>query len=170
MKDTIVLFASSRRDGNTGKLTDWVAGDLNVEIIDLANKMLSPYDYQHKNMNDDFVSIINQLQHVDKIIFSTPEYWYAPCAQMKVFIDRLSDLLDVASLQALGKNLRSKTAYVLSTSTSEDSTQTFLNSFKLTFEYLGIDFGGYLHANCSDGYRPAEYNKDVQNFLTYFRK
>lgn len=37
-------MGSSRRDGNTGKLIDLIAGQLRTELIDLALKNISPTD------------------------------------------------------------------------------------------------------------------------------
>ena len=51
MKDTIAVFGGARRNGNTGKLIDWIADTLKINVIDLAEKDISPYDYEHKNIN-----------------------------------------------------------------------------------------------------------------------
>lgn len=61
MNETIAIFASARRDGNTGKLIDWIAGELDIDIIDLSEKNISPFDYEHKNINDDFLPLLDEL-------------------------------------------------------------------------------------------------------------
>ncbi len=38
MRSTIALFGSSRRNGNTGQLMDAIAGELQIEVVDLAWK------------------------------------------------------------------------------------------------------------------------------------
>ena len=161
----IALFASARRNGNTGKFIDWIAEDLNMQIIDLSEKKLSPYDYEHKNSNDDFIPIVNQLLDYEKIIFVTPVYWFGPSAQMKIFIDRTSDFLDVDKLKDIGRKLKNKTAYIVCTSISDDADKSFINSLKDTFEYLGMNYGGYVHANCENGYTPTLYKDDVNEFI-----
>lgn len=165
MNDTIALFGSARRDGNTGKLMDWIAAALNIDIVDLSEKELSPYDYDHKNQDDDFVPLMHQLLEHRNIIFASPVYWYAASTQMKIFIDRTSDFLDLEELKPLGRQLRGKTAYVVCTSISKEADSSFLNAFKSTFEYLGMNHGGHVHANCVDGYDPSQYQKDVDRFL-----
>nr|MCS5593016.1 NAD(P)H-dependent oxidoreductase [Porticoccaceae bacterium] len=115
MNETIAIFASARRDGNTGKLIDWIAGELDIDIIDLGEKNISPFDYEHKNINDDFLPLLDELLTYKNIIFVTPVYWSAASAQMKIFIDRTSDLLDVEELKSIGRRLRNKTAYVVCT-------------------------------------------------------
>lgn len=165
MNKTIALFASARRHGNTGKFIDWIADELNIDVIDLAEKDITPYDYEHKNINDDFLPTVQQLLQYDNIIFVTPVYWYGPSAQMKIFIDRTSDFLDIDELKDIGRQLRTKTAYIVCTSISQDADDSFLNSFKDTFGYLGISYKGYIHANCEDGYVPENYQTDVDKFV-----
>lgn len=165
MSDTVAIFASARRNGNTGKFIDWIGSELGINIIDLSETNISPYDYEHKNLDDDFIPIMNEILEYEKIIFSTPVYWYAASAQMKIFIDRSSDFLDLEELKDIGRRLRKKTGYVVCTSISSEVDSSFLNSFKSTFEYLGMNYGGHVHANCENGYIPNEYMEDVTRFL-----
>jgi len=39
MNDTIAIFASARRNGNTGKFIDWIGNELDIDIIDLSEKI-----------------------------------------------------------------------------------------------------------------------------------
>jgi multimeric flavodoxin WrbA len=72
LSDAIAVFASARRNGNTGKLIDWIAEELGIEVVDLAEKNISPYDYDHRNIDDDFLPLMRQLLEYEKIIFVTP--------------------------------------------------------------------------------------------------
>ena len=65
----------------------------------------------------------------------------------------------------MGRRLRGKTGYVVCTSTSNEAAQTFLNAFEETFEYLGMNYGGHVHADCGNGYIPNEYIEDVNKFV-----
>ena len=165
MSNTIAVFASARRNGNTGKFIDWIASELGIEVIDLSEKDISPYDYDHKNINDDFLPLMQQLLEYEKIIFVTPVYWYGPSAQMKIFLDRTSDFLDLEELKDVGRLLREKIAYIVCTSISSDADSSFINSLTDTFGYLGMKYGGYVHANCEDGYIQDNYRQDVKKFL-----
>jgi len=165
VNETIAIIASARRNGNTGKLIDWVANELDIDVIDLSEKNISPYDYEHKNINDDFIPLMNHLLKYKNIIFVTPVFWYAASAQMKIFIDRTSDFLDLDELKNMGRKLREKTAYIVCTSICSEADLSFLNSFKDTFGYLGMNYGGHLHANCDNGYSPNEYKEDVEKFI-----
>ena len=95
MLPTVALFASSRRNGNTGQLIDRIAGELAIEVIDLSRQRMSGYDYEHRNRGDDFEPLMRRVLDYDQILFATPVYWYSVCPPMKVFLDRISDFLDL---------------------------------------------------------------------------
>lgn len=165
MSDSIIVFASARSHGNTRKLIDGINHELDIPVIDLSDKNISSYDYEHQNIDDDFLPVINEILKYDKIIFATPIYWYAVSAQMKVFLDRTTDLLDLADLKEMGRQLRDKTSYIICTSASEEADSDFLSTFKKTFNYLGMHYGGYMHANCQNGYISDLYKDDVAKFI-----
>ena len=165
MSDTIAIFASARRNGNTGKLIDWIATDLGIDVIDLSEKNITPYDYEHRNINDDFIPLVRELLNYKKLLFVSPVYWYSVSAQMKVFIDRTSDFLDLEEVSDIGRGLRGKTAFTVCTSICSDADTSFINSLKDTYIYLGMSYGGYVHADCADGYVPDNYRDDVQEFV-----
>jgi multimeric flavodoxin WrbA len=165
MPSTIALFASSRRHGNTGRLIDRLSADLPIEVIDLADRNLSAYDYEHRNRGDEFEALIGRVLEFDQVIFASPVYWYAVSPPMKVFIDRLSDLLDLEELREQGRRLRGKTAFVACTSVCEEAAPSFVAALCDTFSYLGMRFGGLLHANCVDGYEAAKYEPDIVRFI-----
>ncbi|MBU2924119.1 NAD(P)H-dependent oxidoreductase [Colwellia sp. 1_MG-2023] len=169
MTDTIAVFASARSNGNTKKLIDWISGELAIDVIDLSEKNISPYDYKHNNANDDFMSVMNNILQYKKIIFATPIYWYAASAQMKVFIDRTTDLLEREELKDFGHQLRNKTSYVVCTSASIEADCDFLATFSKTFDYLGIDYQGYIHADCQNGFIADKYSADVVEFIKLVR-
>jgi multimeric flavodoxin WrbA len=169
MRSTVALFASSRRHGNTGRLMDQVAGELKIEVIDLAQRKLSAFDYEHRNRGDDFEPLMDYVLDFEQIIFASPVYWYAMSPPMKIFVDRISDLLDLPDLLAKGRRLRGKDAHVLCTSIEDEATPCFVTAFRETFNYLGMRYGGLLHANCRDGYVPALYERDVNAFLDQLR-
>ena len=169
MRSTVALLASSRRHGNTGRLMDRVAGALNLEVIDLAQRTISPFDYEHKNRADDFEPLLDHVLKFEQIIFASPVYWYAMSPPMKIFVDRISDLLDLPDLLDKGRRLRGRHAYVLCTSIEDEATPCFVTAFRETFNYLGMRYGGLLHANCRDDYVPERYERDVHAFIEQLR-
>src|SRR5687767_11656762 len=164
MLSAIVLFGSSRRNGNTGKLVDRIAGDLEIEVIDLAEQRMSPYDYEHRNRSDDFEPLMRKVLAFDQLLFASPVYWYAVSPPMKVFLDRVSDFLEIEDLLVEGRRLRGKRAYVICTSVYEEPPKSFVGAFIDTFDYLGLDFGGIAHANCRDGFVPARHDAEARAF------
>lgn len=165
MHSTIALFGSSRRNGNTGQLIDWIARELDIEIIDLAARKLSAYDYEHRNRGDDFEPLMEYLLRFDQWIFASPVYWYAVTPPMKVFLDRVCDYLDLPELLEHGRRLRGKRAYVVCTSIEKVVSSQFIGAFRDTFAYLGMSYGGFVHADCRDGYRPGDHKNDVKEFV-----
>ena len=101
----------------------------------------------------------------EQIIFASPVYWYSLSPAMKVFMDRLSDLLDLPDLLDKGRQLRGKRAFILSTSIQTEVSAHFVGALRETFEYLGIHYGGCLHADCKDGYAADNCTADIQRFV-----
>jgi multimeric flavodoxin WrbA len=170
MPSTIALLSSSRRLGNTGRLIDRIASQLNIEVVDLASRRMSPYDYEHLNRNDDFEPLMNHVLAHEQIIFATPIYWYSVSPAMKVFLDRISDLLELPDLLSEGRRLRGKKAYVVCTSISDAPAAAFMNAFRETFDYLGMHFAGAVHINCQDGYSPPVHDSEASRFAALVRK
>ncbi len=169
MLSTIALFSSSRRRGNTGQLIDRIAFELNIEVVDLASLRVSSYDYEHMNRNDDFEPLMQRVLTHDQIIFATPIYWYAVSPAMKVFLDRISDFLELPDLLSDGRRLRGKNAYVVCTSICDEPSAEFMGAFRETFDYLGMPFGGVTHVNCRDGYLPAVHDAEAVGFAALVR-
>ena len=169
MLSTIALFSSSRRGGNTGQFMDCIAAELGVDVIDLAALRLSPYDYHHRNRDDDFEPLMEQILLHEQIIFATPIYWYAVSPAMKVFLDRISDFLELSSLLPKGRRLRGKNAFIVCTSIGDEPSSAFMNAFLETFEYLGMNFGGVAHINCEAGYSRALHDKSASAFSALVR-
>jgi multimeric flavodoxin WrbA len=169
MLSTLALFSSSRRFGNTGQLIDRIAWQLNIEVIDLATQRMSAYDYDHLNRNDDFEPLMSNVLAHDQIILATPIYWYAVSPAMKVFLDRISDFLELPDLLCKGRRLRGKNAYVVCTSISDEPSVEFMGAFLETFKYLGMHFGGVAHVNCREGYLPQAHDAAAAAFATIVR-
>ncbi len=148
---------------------DRIAGELQIEVVDLAEKAITEFDYEHRNRNDDFESLMDYVLSFEQIIFSSPVYWYAVSPSMKIFLDRISDLLDLPDLMEQGRRLRRKTAYVVCTSVYDEVPTPFLGAFLETFNFLGMQYGGCAHANCDDGYIPSKYEDDVEIFINRVR-
>ncbi|MFW1086153.1 flavodoxin family protein [Vibrio parahaemolyticus] len=136
-----VILGTSKSDGNTRKLADSFVDQSGAKLFDLSNFNVSFYDYSHENKNDDFLPIIHELLSFDHLVFASPVYWYSMSAQLKVFFDRLSDLLTIE--KELGRRLKGKSISVLSTGYNLELPDCFVQPFELTAKYMQLEFKGY---------------------------
>jgi multimeric flavodoxin WrbA len=143
---------------------DHIAAVLDIEIVDLGQLRISPYDYEHRNRDDDFEPLMQRVLDFDRIIVASPVYWYSVSPPVKIFLDRISDYLDIPELLADGRRLRGKTGYIVCTSIYESAPAPFVDALTATFAYLGMHFGGIAHANCSDGYSRSICESEVAAF------
>lgn len=164
MKKTVIVLGSSRRNGNTGQLVDVLAEKLNADVIDVSAKKIAPYDYEHQHLDDDFLPVIKALLDYDNIMFASPVYWYAMSAQLKIFFDRMTDFLSVDALKDIGRSLRGKTGFVISTSESNCADDSFVSPFVVTFRYLGMEYGGAIHTNCHQGFIASDFQEEIEVF------
>jgi multimeric flavodoxin WrbA len=145
MPNPVVLLASSRPEGHTKKAVqgalEFCLGesvkDVSWEI--LCTLSILPYDYENKNATDDFLSLIRRLLQHDLIIFATPVYWYTMSAHMKIFFDRITDLL--VHHKELLRAFKDKKAMIIASSAS-GKPEAFEIPFALTFQYLSMDYIG----------------------------
>lgn len=138
----IVIYASSRQKGMTFQAVTEAMNGINYDFIDLADYQISFYDYEHKNKDDDFLPLMERIVAYDNIILASPVYWYAPSAQMKIFIDRLSDLLFLRA--DLGQKLAGKNMYVLASYGTDfpKGYTAFEIPLSMTAQYMNMHFGG----------------------------
>lgn len=140
----LVILGSARSEGDTSKVVDALILKSDCDVIDLNDYKFSYYDYNHKNRNDDFIPLVKSaVEKYDMIIFATPVYWYSMSAVMKVFFDRLSDLITIE--KELGRKLRGKNMAALSCSVGGNLGEAFWLPFRHTAEYLGMNFLGSFH-------------------------
>ena len=140
---TVVILASSRSNGNTRKIVDYLISITpEISLIDLNEYSIGYFDYNFKNSDDDFINLIKRIVDFDQIIFATPVYWYTMSAQLKTFIDRFTDLL--IDEKKLGKKLKKKDLYIISCGNTCKATKNFYTPFKLFAKYLKINYKGEL--------------------------
>lgn len=147
MKDKkVIIVGSSRSKGNTTKIVEKIAEDFQTDIINLNDYQFSYYDYESKNIDDDFLPLIrNIIENYDTLIFATPVYWYNMSGIMKVFFDRFSDLIRIE--KETGRQLRGKKFAVLSNSHDNEIGDVFYIPFRKTADYLGMQYIGNKHFN-----------------------
>lgn len=139
-KKIIFIIGSSRSSGNTRKVLDFVNAEIDAPIINLSDRNFTPYDYEEKNLDDDFLTIIEEIIQYETIVFATPVYWYAMSSQLKTFFDRFSDL--VRTRKDLGRALAGKSTYLIATGTEETLPEGFEIPFKRSSEYMNMEYKG----------------------------
>lgn len=140
----VVIVGSSRSDGDTTTLTNELIKQSKWDLINLNDYNFSYYDYEHQNRNDDYVPLMEQIiKKYDTLIFATPVYWYSMSGIMKVFFDRITDLLTIK--KELGRKLRGKKMAVISCSIGENLGDSFWLPFSETAKYLGMKYVGNSH-------------------------
>ena len=142
-KKGIVIFGSSRSDGNTFDTAGRIATESSMDLVDLNSLSISPYDYRHENTSDDFLDLAEQMVHADQIVLVSPVYWYSMSAQMKIFMDRWSDLLTIR--KDLGRKLKGVRLLLVSCSQDEDLGDGFDLPFIQTAAYMEMKYLGHYH-------------------------
>lgn len=144
----VIILGSSRKIGNTTRIVDEIAKDAGIDVINLSDYNISHYDYESKNIEDDFLPLIKGiLEKYDTLIFATPIYWYNMSGIMKVFFDRFSDLIRIE--KETGRKLRGKKIGVISNSHDNEIEDSFYITFKKTADYLGMEYLGHAHFNAN---------------------
>jgi multimeric flavodoxin WrbA len=142
----VIILGSSRSSGNTAKAISSISKKNNVDVIDLNNYNFSYYDYESKNLGDDFLPLIKSIiEKYDTLIFATPVYWYNMSGIMKVFFDRFSDLIRIEKEE--GRKLRGKNMFVISNSHDDKIDSSFYIPFQKSADYLGMNYTGEIHFN-----------------------
>ncbi|MFN0140831.1 MAG: flavodoxin family protein [Pyrinomonadaceae bacterium] len=140
----LIILGSSRKDGDTKRIVDELISISDWDLIDLNDYDFGYYDYEHKNLDDDYLDLMRTIiANYDVLIFATPVYWYAMSGIMKVFFDRITDLLDEE--KELGRKLRGKSMAAISCSIGDNLGESFWLPFSETARYLGMSYLGHTH-------------------------
>lgn len=141
---TVIILGSSRDIGNTSNVINELIKITNWDLINLNDYSISNYDYEHSNINDDFINLMCRLvANYDILVFATPVYWYSMSGVMKAFLDRFTDLLTVK--KDIGRKLKGKNIAVISSSGGDNLGSLFWIPFKKSAEYLGMNYLADLH-------------------------
>ncbi|MBA2498235.1 MAG: NAD(P)H-dependent oxidoreductase, partial [Chitinophagaceae bacterium] len=110
-KKVLIIIASARKQSDTKKQLEKVFEEIEFDIIDLLDFEILPYNYcGDYSSSDKFLGIIEKILEYDKIVFATPVYWYAMSGLMKIFFDRLTDLVTIN--KSFGRNLKGKKIFL----------------------------------------------------------
>lgn len=133
----IVILGTARDDSNTLRELRKHLPFRNFELVDLHKLGIDYYDYT-KVVEDDFLAVVRQMVVADTIVFATPVYWYAMSGRLKVFFDRLTELITTS--KPLGRALQSKQVYLFATGSDPALPEGFQVPFQKTAAYFGMDY------------------------------
>ena len=137
MNKQIIINGSLRKNGNTTELIQKIyPNQTSIQLIDFKIELYN-YDEIYTE-NDEFLKIINQLIEFDEIVFATPVYWYSMSSLMKIFFDRLTDL--IGSQETIGRKLMGKKISVITSSIGNHLDENFFLPFIETANYLHLDY------------------------------
>jgi len=165
----VLLQASARSDGDLRLMVDHLAVQTGWPVIDLREKRIGHFDYAFLNQDDDFPPLIEAIiRDYELIVFATPVYWYTMSGLLKVFFDRMSDLLLIR--KELGRQLRGKLVAVVSCAYDRQLKPGFHMPFVETARYLGMHYLGDVHGWIEQGAIPPEVEQRLDAFLRQLEK
>lgn len=138
----IIIFGSSRPDGNTKAAVKSFDPRQKAQFVNLKELNITPYDYEHHNKEDDYIPLMEEVVQHEYIILATPVYWYSMSSYMKMFIDRITDLLSIR--KDLGRKLANKKLAII-TSYSTYPPKGFEDAIEQTCKYMDINYLGCLY-------------------------
>lgn len=160
---TLVILGSSRSTGNTNEIVKLLNKEIEYDLLDLNSKNIAPFDYDFRNQDDDFLPIIKDIaDNYDLLVFATPVYWYSMSGTMKIFFDRISDCLKIE--KDTGRKLRGKKMAMISCGSGEEEVPGFEIPFKLSAEYLGMEYLGNVHTWINGEGIPPVVEKRMEAF------
>ena len=160
----VVIVGSSRNDGDTAVLINELVKKSKWDLINLNDYNFSYFDYEHQNRNDDYLTLLAEIiEEYETLIFATPVYWYSMSGIMKVFFDRISDLLTIE--KELGRKLRTKKMAAISCSNGNNLGEHFWLPFSETAKYLGMEYLGNAHTVTGEN-----NESKIEEFITLIEK
>lgn len=139
MKATIIN-ASKDVDSRTSQIGKTLFNNMDVQIINLSERHIAQIDQDDKH--DEFYDIIKSLQDSEYIAFGTPVYWSDMSGYLKVFIDRVSDIMNV-QLDSNDNVFFNKNVYLIIQGTSPEDAIPHVDHVikhvgqRFLFNYLG---------------------------------
>jgi NAD(P)H-dependent FMN reductase len=158
MTNPIIILGSARSTGKTRDAVDSIIDGREAHLVDLNSLDISPYDYEHKNKDDDYIPLMRKVIEHDIIVLATPVYWYSTSTIMKIFIDRVSDLLEIE--KDMGRKLRGKRMFIVA-SYNVSLPIAFEAPIEQTCDYLGIKYLGCAYV-CSDPKSELSKSNDAE--------
>jgi multimeric flavodoxin WrbA len=162
----LIIYGSSRENGNTEYLTNIMAEGIEAEKVHLRDKHIQPItDQRHtpegfQAVDDDYNDVVKAMLKHDTIVFATPLYWYGMSGCMKNFIDRWSQSLRDSELQ-FAEKMKDKKMYVVIVGGDNPKIKALplVSQFQHIFDFVKSTFAGYI---IGDANAPGDIVKDEE--------
>ena len=160
----LVILSSARKESDTKSFVDMVFRELPVDIIDLLDYSISPFNYENTYAtNDEFQSVVENILQHQVIVFATPVYWYAMSGQLKVLFDRFTDLVTVK--KQTGRQLKGKSTFLIAVGADKELPHGFEVPFLLTSNYLNLSYEGCIFRST----KWPKHGVNLENEMELFR-
>lgn len=165
----MVIYGSTREDGNTEMLTERMVNGLECTRVYLREREIRAIvDQRHAAagfdpVDDDHHQVVAAMLEHDILIFATPLYWYGMSGPMKDYVDRWSQALRDARLDFKGA-MREKQGYVVITGGPDARLKglPLIQQFAHIFDFVGMKFAAYL---IGTGGKPGQVMEDERALL-----
>lgn len=153
----LILIGSAREESNTKHVAGFLCGGMPHTTINLLDTIIEPYSYNAGySAKDGFDAVIEQVLLHDIIVFATPVYWYSMSSVMKIFFDRLTDLLTIK--KETGRKLKGKAALVIAIGSDPGLPEGFEVPFRNTAAYFDMEYKGAMYFIGGDALKPESKN------------
>lgn len=148
----MIILGSARPDGETRRAVELALGG-KAEVIILPHLHIGGFG--HGNDGDDFRNVVEKMLAHQRIVFATPIYWFAMSGVLKTFLDRMSDVVEIA--KPAGRTLAEKELWVIATGTDEFLPDGFEIPFRGIARYFSMTYRGcaYLYTGAEGDLRQA---------------
>lgn len=135
----LVILSSARKNSDTKKVVDTVFENFEHEIIDLLDYKIYHFSYDKEYPADDkFPFVVEKILKHTVLIFATPVYWYSMSGLMKIFFDRLTDVVTVQ--KDIGRKFKGKHTFLISSGSNEKLPAGFEVPFRSSSGYLNMQY------------------------------
>jgi multimeric flavodoxin WrbA len=170
--EILIIQGSARKNGNTNKIVNYIQEKIDCDFTDLKDYIISNYDYNSRNKEDDFMPLMREVVEYDLIIFATPIYWYSMSGIMKTFFDRITDCLKIE--KETGRKLRGKSMALISCGSDKDSVLVISKEFEMPFResasYLEMEYKGSVHTWVDSDEISEEVIQNLDKFIAKIMK
>lgn len=138
----VFINASKERNGQTHRLGEHLLRGVELQTIHLIDYKIAPLGQVYAK--DEYHKVIDQLFGSDVIVFGTPVYWSDMTGYLKIFIDRLQDLMDTDLASTSNPFYRAQ-SYLLIQGTAPDDAIPGVNRVieHISDRFL-MDYKGYV--------------------------